>query len=182
MKWINYSDIKKEEQDREHKPESAENLPGFRTAYEKACCYLDIREYCYQELYQKLLRKYPDEDLCRAVMEKLVNCGAVDDRRYAEHYAEYLVRSKGYGIRRAEQEMWHKGLDRSLIREFLDEQRTVADENLPRILVKKYERHLQDREDYRAREKAVAGMVRLGYDFQAVRNAIEDYFAEQEED
>ncbi|MDE5884563.1 MAG: recombination regulator RecX [Oscillospiraceae bacterium] len=176
MKWINYSEIEKKIS------ESAEELPGFRTAYEKACCLLDVREYCYQELYQKLLRKYPDENLCQAVMKKLVRCDAVNDRRYAQRYAEYLVRRKGYGIRRAEQEMRHKGLNRTLIREFLAEQQKVADENLPRILVKKYSRHLQDADDYRAREKAVAGMVRLGYDFHAVRNAIEDYFAEQEED
>lgn len=160
--------------------ESIQEQSRFQTAYERACYLLDAREYSYFALYQKLMQNYHDEELCTAVMQKLVDCNAVNDRRYAEHYAVYLVQRKGYGIQRARQEMLRKGLERNLIQEFLAQQQIFANENLSRILVKKYYRYLQDEQDYKAREKAVAGMVRLGYDFRAVRNAIEDYFAELE--
>lgn len=161
----------------EKNPESVTEQFRFRTAYERACYLLDAREYSYSVLYQKLMQNYHDEALCTAVMQKLADCNAVNDRRYAEHYAAYLVQRKKYGIQRARQEMLRKGLDRELIQEFLAEQQEFADENLSQVLVRKYYRYLQDEQDYKAREKAVAGMVRLGYDFRAVRNAIEDYFA-----
>lgn len=154
----------------------------FRRAYQRACYLLDDRDYSYYMLYQKLMLSYQDNTLCTSVMNRLVQCGAVNDRRYAEKYAEYLVQRKGYGIYRAKQEMLRKGLDKDLIHEFLAEQEEFALANLPVVLVKKYGSILIDEQDFKARNKVIAGMTRLGYDYRAVRNAIEDYFAEQEDE
>lgn len=154
----------------------------FRRAYQRACYLLDDRDYSYYMLYQKLMLSYQDNTLCTSVMNRFVQCGAVNDRRYAEKYAEYLVQRKGYGIYRAKQEMLRKGLDKDLIHEFLAEQEEFALANLPVVLVKKYGSILIDEQDFKARNKVIAGMTRLGYDYRAVRNAIEDYFAEQEDE
>ncbi len=154
----------------------------FRRAYRRACYLLDERDYSYSMMYQKLMRTYQDRSLCRMVMEQLVQCGSIDDRRYAARLAEYLVETKRYGIYRATQEMLRKGLDKTLIEEALEPFKESAEENIPLVLEKKYGRYLTDPEDWKAREKVVAGMVRLGYHYRSVRNAIEEYFADWEDE
>jgi regulatory protein len=133
-------------------------------------------------MYQKLMKTYQDRELCRSVMEQLVQCGSINDRRYAARLAEYLVETKRFGIFRARQEMLRRGLDKNLIEESLAPFEETAEENIPEVLEKKYGRILTDPKDWKAREKAVAGMARLGYNYRAVKDAIEDYFAEFEEE
>jgi regulatory protein len=154
----------------------------FRRAYRRACYLLDARDYSYSMMYQKLMLTYQDRELCRSVMEQLVQCGSIDDRRYAARLAEYLVETKRYGIFRAKQEMLHRGLDRELTEAALAPFAELAEENIPVVLEKKYGRYLTDPNDWKAREKVIAGMARLGYNFKAVKDAIEDYFAEYEEE
>ncbi|MDE6777625.1 MAG: RecX family transcriptional regulator, partial [Oscillospiraceae bacterium] len=125
---------------------------------------------------------YQDDLLCKSILEKLVKINLINDRRYAERYAEYLVQKKGYGIYRAKQEMLKKGLAKDLIQEFLAEQETFAQENVYAVLVKKYGRILQDEQDFKTRNKVIAGMARLGYDITSIKYAIEDYFANQEDE
>ncbi len=152
----------------------------FRRAYRRACYLLDERDYSYSMMYQKLMRTYQDRELCKSVMEQLVQCGSINDRRYAARLAEYLVESKRFGIFRARQEMLRRGLEKNLVEESLEPFEEAAEENIPAVLEKKYGRILTDPEDWKAREKVVAGMARLGYNYRAVKAAIEDYFEELE--
>ena len=161
--------------------ENLHDKSRFRRAYQRACYLLNDRDYSYKMLYQKLMLSYQDDLLCKRVLEKLVAINLINDRRYAERYAEYLVQKKGYGIYRAKQEMLKKGLDKNVIQEFLAEQQEFALENINSVLAKKYGRILQDEQDFKTRNKVIAGMVRLGYDVTSIKYAIEDYFAEQEE-
>lgn len=154
----------------------------FRRAYRRACYLLDERDYSYSMMHQKLMRTYQDRELCSAVLRQLVQCGAIDDRRYAARLAEYLVESKRYGTYRALQEMRRKGLDKDLAQEALAPYEEAAEENIPYVLEKKYGRCLTDPNDRKTRDKVIAGMARLGYDYHSVRDAIEDYFADWEED
>ncbi len=162
--------------------EELHNTSRFRRAYRRACYLLDERDYSYSMMYQKLMRTYQDRPLCTSVMQQLVQCGAINDRRYAARLAEYLVESKRYGTYRALQEMRRKGLDKDLAQEALEPYEESAEENIPYVLEKKYGRYLTDPDDRKAREKVIAGMARLGYDYRSVRDAIEDYFADFEED
>ncbi len=154
----------------------------FRRAYRRACYLLDERDYSYSMMYQKLMKTYQDRELCRSVMEQLVQCGSINDRRYAARLAEYLVESKRFGIFRARQEMLRRGLEKNLVEESLEPFEEAAEENIPAVLEKKYGRILTDPEDWKAREKVVAGMARLGYNYRAVKAAIEAYFEELEDE
>lgn len=153
----------------------------FRRAYRRACYLLDEREYSYCTMYQKLMHTYQDKPLCTKVMEELIQCGAINDRRYAKKFAEYLVEYKHYGLYRVRQELLRKGIDKELTEQSLQALRETAQENLPEVLAKKYGKQLIDPEDYKVREKVIAGMTRLGYDYAEIKNAIEDFFAEQED-
>lgn len=55
----------------------------FRKAKERALYLLDYRDYSYVELYKKLEKNY-SEEICDAVMDKMLELGTVNDRRYAQ--------------------------------------------------------------------------------------------------
>lgn len=154
----------------------------FRRAYQRACYLLDAQDYSYAMLYRKLMLTYRDRALCKKVCDKLHDASLIDDRRYAEKCAEYLVERKKYGIYRARQEMLHRGLDKTLVEHALADLEESAEENLPAVLEKKYGRLLTDPKDFKSRQKVIAGMARLGYNFQSVKHAIEDYFADWEDE
>ena len=153
----------------------------FGRALARANYLLDAREYSYAMLYRKLMQTYRDAPLVKRVLKKLMETGSINDRRYAEHLAEYLIERKRYGIYRARQEMAAKGLEKSLIEDALEGYDETALENLPEVLEKKYGRYLTDPDDRRAQEKVIAGMARLGYHYRDVKDAIADWFADMEE-
>lgn len=160
--------------------EELHNKSRFRRAYRRACYLLDTREYSYALMYRKLMQTYDDRELCKKVMEQLVQCGAVNDKRYAERLAEYLIQGKHYGIFRVRQEMLRKGLDKRLVEQTLSRFEDSAEDYISEVLAKKYGRILTDPDDYHTREKVIAGMSRLGYPFESIKNAIEDYFYQLE--
>ena len=127
-------------------------------------------------MYQKLMQNYQDKALCVNVMNQLVQCGAIDDRRYARRLTEYLVGRKHYGIYRIRQELLRKGIDKELTEQCLKAYQDEALKQLPVVLEKKYGSVLTDPDDFKTHEKVIAGMSRLGYDFSSVKNAIDDYF------
>ena len=153
-----------------------------RRAYERACYLLDERDYSYAMLYRKLLHTYRDKTLAKSVCDRLAEHHLIDDRRYAEKCAEYLVERKKYGIYRARQEMLHRGLAKELVEHALADLEGTAEENIAAVLEKKYGRVLTDPKDFKTRQKVIAGMARLGYNFSSIKNAIDDYFESMEED
>ena len=77
--------------------------------------------------------------------------------------------------------MLHRGLEKSLVEDALAGWEDAAEENISAVLEKKYGRLLDDPKDYKTRQKVIAGMVRLGYNISSIKDAIDDYFAELEE-
>ena len=156
------------------------NKSRFRRAYRRACYLLDAREYSYALMHRKLMQTYNDRELCQKVMEQLVQCGAIDDKRYAEKLAEYLTNSKHYGIFRVRQEMLRKGLEKHLVEDTLSELEDSAEDYILEVLTRKYGRILVDPDDYSVKQKVIAGMSRLGYPLESIKNAMEDYFYQLE--
>ena len=152
----------------------------FRRAYRRACYLLDAREYSYAVMYQKLMQTYNDKELCQKVMEQLVQCGAINDKRYAQRLAEYLIQAKHYGIFRVRQEMLRKGLDKRLVEDTLSDLEDSANDYILEVLTRKYGRILVDPDDYGVKQKVIAGMSRLGYSLDSIKNAMEDYFYQLE--
>ncbi|MBQ8921830.1 MAG: RecX family transcriptional regulator [Oscillospiraceae bacterium] len=155
-----------------------------RRAYEYGLYLLERRGYSYRELYQKLTdAKNSQEDAVLAALEKLTRYGFLNDVRYAEQLARHFVEGKKYGIRRAAYEMRHRGLSQADIDDALsayDDPEQISAQLLE-ILQKKYARYLTDPDDRKASEKVTAALVRRGYTYQQIRNAIEDYYALAEE-
>lgn len=148
----------------------------FRKAKERALYLLDYRDHSYKELYDKLRRNYSPE-ICEAVMEKMIEIGVIDDRKYAERYARYLFEVKHAGKYKARAEMLKKGIDKEIVDEFLEEYEEDTQERLKELVEKKYARYLTDEKGV---QKVFNALVRYGYNYSDVREVIKEFMDEVE--
>lgn len=149
---------------------------NFRRAYEYALYRLDYRDYSAEEIYEKLLETYKNENLCLEVVKKLARAGIINDERYAEKLARKLVESKKYGYRRAKREMMQKGLAENTVCGALKQYADSFEENLAALLRGKYSRYLTDDTDRKSIEKAKNALVRYGYGYDEINRAVAEYF------
>lgn len=142
-----------------------------RRAQEKALYLLEYRNYSKRELTEKIARTAASREAAQAAAGRMEELGLIDDRRFGEDYAKELFSRKGYGARRAAQELRRKGLDQELVQELVEKYGSPeqSGENIRRVLEKKYPGW---REDEKVRRRAFAALQRLGYSYQEVREAM----------
>lgn len=142
-----------------------------RRAQEKALYLLGYRNYSKRELTEKIARTAASREAAQAAAGRMEELGLIDDRRFGEDYARELFSRKGYGARRAAQELRRKGLDQELVQELVEKYGSPeqSGENIRRVLEKKYPGW---REDEKTRRRAFAALQRLGYSYQEVREAM----------
>ncbi len=150
----------------------------LRTAKERALYLLDYKDYSYTELFKKLEQNYPTQ-VCFDVMARLVEIGVINDKRYAVNMARRLVEVKGFGYYRCVREMRLKGLDNEFIEEALAPYRENALERLKELVEEKYAHKIHDKKSL---DKVKNALVRLGYSFSQVKEALEDYAFEDDDD
>lgn len=81
---------------------------------------LGFRDHSSGELRDKLRDREHDEGLIENVITRLIDQGWLDDKRFAEHQTEILIR-KGWGPRRIEQKLRKHGVPRDLSKEAVSE-------------------------------------------------------------
>lgn len=163
-------------------PESAWEQVSYanklRTAKERALYLLDYKDYSYTELFKKLEQNYPTQ-VCFDTMARLVEIGVINDKRYAVNMARRLVEVKGFGYYRCVREMRLKGLDNEFIEEALATYRETTVERLKELVEEKYAHKIRDKKSL---DKVKNALVRLGYSFSQVKEALEDYTFEDDDD
>ena len=153
----------------------------FRKAKERALYHLDYRDYSYVELYKKLekygirsdsdFEKNYSEEICDAVMDKMLELGTVNDRRYAQGLARTYVEVRKYGYYRAYQQMRQKGLTKPIIEEALEEYSEGTYERLYELVERKYLRYLDgEKGDIKVKN----ALVRLGYSYDIIKEVLAD--------
>ena len=142
-----------------------------RRAQEKALYLLEYRNYSKRELTEKIARTAASREAAQAAAGRMEELGLIDDRRFGEDYAREMFSRKGYGARRAAQELRRKGLDQELVQELVEKYGSPeqSGENIRRVLEKKYPGW---RADEKVRRRAFAALQRLGYSYQEVREAM----------
>ena len=149
-----------------------------RRARERALYLLDYRDYSYIDMYHKLEKNY-SEYVCFAVMDKLVEIGVINDRRYAESLAQQYMEGRKYGYYKAVQQMKLKNLTKELIEAALEPYKEDTYERLYELIEQKYLRYLGD-------EKGVAkvknALARQGYSYGDIKQAVNDILEEYGED
>ncbi len=146
-----------------------ESTVHTRRAYNCAVSLLSRRDHSESELLRKLREKGYTEGAEDAV-EKLKMGGYIDDERFCRLYASELVRLKSYGRRRIEQELYRKGVSRDVISCVLDEI-SFDCEKLTDIIRKRY---LSKMTDEKGKTRAVNALMRLGYSYGEIRDALNE--------
>lgn len=152
-----------------------------RRAYERALYLLDYRDYSYVEMLEKLSQTYP-EDISRETADRLAGNNLINDRRYAENLAEKYCKVKKYGVYRAKQEILRKGIPSETADEVLEEYADCAYENIKDIISRKYADILTENPDRKNRVKVMNALVRLGYGYDDIRKAADEFAAENFEE
>lgn len=153
----------------EQEYDELEKTVNIRRAYNCAVSLLSRRDHSKKELMRKLKEKGYSKG-AEAAVEKLANSGYVDDERFCRLYASELIRLKGYGRKRVEQELYLKGVDREIISGVLDEI-SFDTYRLSDIIKRKY---LAKMTDEKGRQKAFNALLRLGYSYSEIRDALEN--------
>lgn len=158
----------------------------YRKGRERAFYLLESREHTKSELAAKLARNI-DWETARKIADEMESLGLIHETDYARRLAEYLSSVRHHGSRRIYQELMKKGFSGSDIQQALDDIETDEDE-LVALVRKKYARYLQpaDEEEpsgfYRGyskgKNKAIQGLMRLGYSFGESLAAVERVEAE----
>ena len=142
---------------------------NIRRAYNCAVSLLSRRDHSEKEIFCKLKEKGYAEGAEEAV-EKLKKSGYLDDERFCRIYVSELLRLKGYGKRRIEQELYRKGIARETIQNVMDEISFDSDA-LSDIIRRKY---LDRMSDEKGRQKAFNALLRLGYSYSEIRDALKN--------
>ena len=148
----------------------------YKRAKSRALWYLDRMDYTEKSLSQKLNRAGFSKESVAAVMANLVEFGMVDDRRYAERYAQRLI-EQNTSKREALNKMYLKGIPYDLAKEVLEEIDTDELSQIAELLERKYAAKLNDE---KGGEKVFAALIRKGFSYSAVRTALKKYIEELE--
>lgn len=147
-----------------------------RRAFKKGMALSSSRLHSQYELYRKLLKSFPKEYASYAA-EKCAQIGLVNDRDYAELFANELLSRKGMGVSRIKLELKRKGIDSDIIQEVCQELDCDEKQQIKDLIDKKYFRRLTDEKGKRSVFNA---LIRLGYSYGDVKNSIEEYILENE--
>ncbi len=145
-----------------------------RRCYNYAVSLLSRRDHSEGELRQKLRQKGYSDGIEEA-LDKLKGQGYLDDERFARMYVGELIRLKGYGKARLKRELYRKGVSRE-ITDIILEEAEFPEDKLEKIIRRKYMRYLDDEKGVR---RTVNALLRLGYSFGEIRDALKNVADEE---
>ena len=149
---------------------------NYQRARSRALWYLDRGDITEKALFQKLVRAGFNEKASAKVIKRFVEVELLNDRRYAENYAEKLL-NDNVSKREAVGKMLSKGIPYDLIKQVLESFGNDEESQIKNLLEGKYRNKLTAQN---GAQKVFAALVRKGFSYSAVRNSIKDYIEEQE--
>ena len=99
------------------------------------------------------------------IINRLIEKGYVDDRRFAEYYVENRFVKKGISRKRLKMELMKKGISREIIEEVLDGRND--EEEIDKIIAKKRTKY----DD----EKLISYLCRQGFSYQLAQSRVREY-------
>lgn len=141
-------------------------------ANEKALYLLEFRNHSQKELQDKIKRSGISQEAAKEAAEKMEEIGLLDDAAYAKNLARTLFERKKYGIRRVQQELRLKGISPEITEQVLAEFEPEDVSGVIReLLERKYPAY---NEDEKVKKRAVAAMLRFGYQYDDIRRAMQE--------
>ena len=150
----------------------------YNRARERALYLLGLRDHACSELEKKLYTEATPE-IATAVVTRLREVGLLDDARYAARLAQHLSEHKQYPRRRIEQELRRRGISNVLIQAVVFDLEGEDFEQALALLQKKYYNKLNDPD---SRRRVIAALARRGFSYGAIRRAMDEMGAPEDEE
>ena len=160
----------------DEKVEELKHESDYTRAKSRALWYLDRASHTEKGLYDKLVRAGFEKNACAEVIARFVELGLVDDRRFAENFADRCMNS-GISKREAVYKMIVKGVPRDIAYEAVNAIDTDEEEQISTLIKKKY---LGKLDSENGTQKVYAALIRKGFSFSAVKNVLKKYSEELE--
>lgn len=143
-------------------------------AYQYALRLLTARDYTETRLREKLRGRVFDEEDIEAALGRMVSEGWVDDRRYAERFAESALASGRYYGPRLRQEMRRRGLPPELVSEVLGRVLGEHDETeeVRAIIDRRFSGFSFSAASDRDKRRTVGFLQRRGFSISAIMRAL----------
>lgn len=141
-----------------------------RRAKEKALYLIEYRDHSSKELFDKIKRSTSEESALVAV-EKMKKLGLVNDINFAKKLAKDLFYRKKFASKRVEYELIHKGIDREIAQEIIEEISPEPKEQLLELLLGKYKNLLKNEKGLK---RTISSFQRLGYRWDDIRAVLEE--------
>ncbi|MBQ8203958.1 MAG: regulatory protein RecX [Clostridia bacterium] len=148
----------------------------YERAKSRALWFLDRGDRTEKSLYEKLVAAKISPEQCARAIARLKELGLIDDRRYAKNYAERCIESN-ISKRETYGKLMQKGVPKDIIREVLEETQVDEVSQITALIKKKYANKLDSRENT---AKVVAALMRKGFSYPAVKEALRAYGEELE--
>lgn len=149
---------------------------NYQRARSRALWYLDRGDITEKALFQKLVMAGYEEKASAQVIKRFVEVDLLNDRRYAENYAEKLLNAN-VSKREAVGKMLSKGIPYDLVKQVLESFGNDEERQIKNLLEGKYRNKLTAEN---GAQKVYAALVRKGFSYSAVRKSLKDYIEEQE--
>ena len=152
-------------------------------AYDRALNMLAFQARSSRDLKRRLVQKGELESNAESAVQRLVAAGLLDDAEYARQVARSKVSGQGASKRRLQQELFKRGVERSVadeaIGEVMSEEGVDESEVVERFARKKL-RSLAALDGATRRRRLYAYLARRGYDGEAIRRVMERVLGEGE--
>ena len=145
----------------------------YEKAKKIAAGLIATRMYTCKEIEDRLRRKKIDPDTAEKVVEEFVCAGILNDFEYAKMYISEAVRLAGKGMYRIKQELYAKGIARSVIDSACDE----SEEDTLAAICEYVESHglCEEITTRRELEKLKARLARRGFSSAEIRECLSRY-------
>ncbi len=143
-------------------------------AKSRAFWYLDRGALTEKALYDKLKKAKFSERAIAAVIARLIELKMLDDRRYAQNFAE-RCESSNISKRETVFKLINKGVPVDLAKEVVEDLQGSEEEKIKNLIEKKYKDKLTDK---KTKEKVFAALIRKGFSYGAVREVMKKYIEE----
>lgn len=133
--------------------------------------FLDRADHSEKSLYEKIVRGGILPEAAARAIARLKELGMVDDMRYAERLSQRMNESN-ISKREAYAKLISKGIPKKIANEVLADTQFDESRQLAELIDKKYRLKLQAENGV---QKVYAALVRKGFSYGAVRDAIKEY-------
>ena len=142
-----------------------------KRAKSRAMWYLSRSSMPKEKLRKKLAEKFPNY-AAAAAADRAEELGFVDDAEYAKRKLQLLIDNKKVSVKMAAKMLLLEGVGREDVDAAVMEAEYDPTSAILTLVERKYKNKLSDKKDY---QNTVAALMRKGFSYSEIRNALKDY-------